>query len=63
MIKKSINIKNIPIKVHYKIIKYIYKNITIVGYMHINNHTKIHIIEFQDYTRIWLLPDEINQVI
>nr|QCI08055.1 cytochrome b6-f complex subunit PetP [Plumaria plumosa] len=63
MIKKSISIKNIPIKVHYKIIKYIYKNITIVGYMNINHNIKIPIIEFQDYTRIWILPDEINQVV
>nr|YP_009295755.1 hypothetical protein Schim_009 [Schimmelmannia schousboei]AOM64690.1 hypothetical protein Schim_009 [Schimmelmannia schousboei] len=59
--KKLITIKEINYKVNLKILYYLYKRGKIVGYKQIYNQYA-PIIEFSDYTRLWMLPQEINEL-
>lgn len=60
MNKYLIKIKKIPIKTKLQIIKCINQESCIVGYKKIHTNYKAPIIEFKDYTRIWMLKDEIK---
>lgn len=55
-----VNIHVIPIKTKLKIINYINNKSYIVGYKKINSNYKVPIIEFKDYTRVWMLNNEIE---
>nr|YP_010156009.1 cytochrome b6-f complex subunit PetP [Cumathamnion serrulatum]QQY85406.1 cytochrome b6-f complex subunit PetP [Cumathamnion serrulatum] len=56
----SIKIKTIPQKIKIKVIKSLHKKVHIVGYKVINSQNKVPIIELSNYTRIWILPNEIK---
>lgn len=60
MNKYLVNIRKIPIKTKLQIIKCINQESHIVGYKKIHKNYKATIIEFKDYTRIWMLRDEIK---
>nr|QCI06600.1 cytochrome b6-f complex subunit PetP [Erythroglossum lusitanicum] len=54
MNKYLIRIKKIPIKTKLHIMKYMNQESYIVGYKKIHINYKAPIIEFKDYTRIWM---------
>nr|YP_009326683.1 hypothetical protein [Membranoptera platyphylla]AMJ16940.1 hypothetical protein [Membranoptera platyphylla] len=56
----SIKIKTIPQKIKLKLIKHLHKKLHIVGYKVINSESTVPIIELSNYTRIWILPNEIK---
>lgn len=56
----SIKIKTIPQKIKLKLIKHFHKRLHIVGYKIINLENRVPIIELSNYTRIWILPNEIK---
>ena len=53
-------INNIPTTIKFKFSKYFYQKLDIVGYKYINSIKKIPIIELFNYTRVWILPEEIK---
>lgn len=57
-INQIIKIKSVPIKIKLKVFKYFHYDLCIVGYKRIKSTYKAPIIQFHDYTRIWLLPKE-----
>lgn len=60
MNKSSVNINIIPMKTKIKIIHYVNQKSYIVGYKQIHTNYKAPIIEFKDYTRVWMLNNEIT---
>nr|YP_010199423.1 hypothetical protein LK036_pgp084 [Gracilariopsis tenuifrons]UAD89281.1 hypothetical protein [Gracilariopsis tenuifrons] len=62
MLGKSAKIKKIYNKNNIEMVKYTSQNGNIVGKKSIqhNKYTKTTIIEFSNYTRIWMLPQEIE---
>nr|YP_009391268.1 cytochrome b6-f complex subunit PetP [Dipterocladia arabiensis]ARW59412.1 cytochrome b6-f complex subunit PetP [Dipterocladia arabiensis] len=55
-----IKIKNIPKNIKLKLIKHFYQDLYLVGYKKIKSNKKLPIIELFNYTRIWILPEEIT---
>lgn len=60
MHKYSVNIIIIPIKTKLRIINYIHQQSYIVGYKKLNKDYKAPLLEFKDYTRVWMLKNEIK---
>nr|YP_009295297.1 hypothetical protein BI108_pgp098 [Dasya binghamiae]AOH77309.1 hypothetical protein [Dasya binghamiae] len=55
-----VKIRKVPIKIKLKYLKYFHKKLDIVGYKVINLNYLVPIIELSNYTRIWILPNEIK---
>nr|YP_010986160.1 hypothetical protein NDC12_pgp058 [Polyopes affinis]WOL37078.1 hypothetical protein [Polyopes affinis] len=60
MSNQSAYIIEINSKINLEILNYLYSNCIIVGTKTLFNEYKVAIIELNDYTRIWMLPEEIN---
>lgn len=52
--------QRIPTSIKFKFIRHFYQKLDLVGYKHISFNRKIRIIELYNYTRIWILPEEIK---
>lgn len=63
MIGKTIEIKKINDRNHLEIFDYLHQYGLIVGEKDIQHRKKLHgfIIEFADYSRTWMLTEEIEQ--
>lgn len=61
-IGKHVKVKEMNSKNNLKIVHYIYKVGTVVGKKIISCNYTVPIIEFEDYTRIWILPKELELV-
>ena len=59
MIYKAIRFKQMPYYINTKILYYLNQTGYIVGYKKIYKNITVPIIEFKDFTRIWMLPNEI----
>nr|QCI04129.1 cytochrome b6-f complex subunit PetP [Antithamnionella ternifolia] len=62
MIYQSITYKPISNKINSQILYYKNKSGYIIGYKNIYNGNKVPIVQFKDFTRIWILPKEINKI-
>nr|YP_009391883.1 cytochrome b6-f complex subunit PetP [Acrosorium ciliolatum]ARW60027.1 cytochrome b6-f complex subunit PetP [Acrosorium ciliolatum] len=60
MNKYSVNINIIPMKTKLQIMNYVNQKSWIVGYKRINSTYRAPIIEFKDFTRVWMLNNEIT---
>nr|QVY58245.1 cytochrome b6-f complex subunit petP [Eucheuma denticulatum] len=56
----KLKIKKLNKQYNQKLIEYLYKPGTIVGMKIINKRLIVHIIEFDDYTRIWFFQRELK---
>ena len=63
MIGKIIEVRNINYRNPIEIVDYLHQYGSVVGEKTIRYKKKLHvfIIEFRDYSRIWMLPEEIEQ--
>lgn len=61
-IGQNVKIKEMNSKNNLKIVNYIYKIGTVVGKRIISQNYTVPIIEFEDSTRIWVLPKEIDLI-
>lgn len=59
-IGKNVKIKEMNNKNNVKIVHYIYKVGTIVGKRIISCNYTVPIIEFEDYTRVWIFSQELE---
>nr|QOS04587.1 cytochrome b6-f complex subunit petP [Sarcopeltis skottsbergii] len=59
-IGRHIKIKEMDSKNNLKIVHYIYKVGTVVGERIISYNYNVPIIEFEDYTRVWIFPKELK---
>uniref|UniRef100_UPI0030026984 cytochrome b6-f complex subunit PetP n=1 Tax=Anunuuluaehu liula TaxID=3049639 RepID=UPI0030026984 len=57
---KNVKIRQINSKTNLKIVHYLYKAGTIIGQKIIDKNYAVPIIEFKDYTRIWIFPEELE---
>nr|QCI08966.1 cytochrome b6-f complex subunit PetP [Wrangelia sp.] len=65
MTNQFVQIKTIPTKFKFRIMKYIHKHGEIVGqikYLYNQKIIQINLIEFSNYSRIWIMPNEIKQL-
>lgn len=60
MLGQLIKIQKIHSHTNINIINYLYKNGVIVGKKIIHNKYVLPIIQFEDYSRIWILPEELE---
>jgi len=60
ILKKSVKIKEVYSKMHIHITNSLQKNGIIVGKKNIAGKYTVSIIEFEDYIRIWMLPQELE---
>lgn len=60
VLKQNIQIKEVYHKTNIQIMNYLKKYGTTVGKKYINQQYIAPIIEFDDYTRIWILEREID---
>ena len=60
---KIMNLKKMYYKLNPKILYYMYTYGKIVGYKHIYKKYKVTIIQFYDFTRIWILQNEFKYFI
>lgn len=58
--RKHVKIKEINSKTNLKIVHYLFKAGTIIGQKIIDKKYIVPIIEFKDYTRIWMFPEELE---
>nr|QVY58443.1 cytochrome b6-f complex subunit petP [Kappaphycus striatus] len=56
----NIKVTKLNKKYNQKLIDYLYKPGMIAGKKIINKRSNVHIIEFDDYTRIWFLKQELE---
>nr|QCI06257.1 cytochrome b6-f complex subunit PetP [Dicranema revolutum] len=59
-LNRIVKIKKINNKQNSRVINYLYKTGVIAGRKIINQKLNVSIIEFKDYTRIWMLENEIE---
>ncbi len=57
---KLVTFQEMPSQINIKIAQYIYQTGKIVGYKKIYNNMIVPLVQFQDLTRIWILPNEIK---
>nr|YP_009296161.1 cytochrome b6-f complex subunit [Sebdenia flabellata]AOM65096.1 cytochrome b6-f complex subunit [Sebdenia flabellata] len=60
ILNKYIYIKAINNKINIQIANYLYKKGRIVGEKILFNYKRVPIIELDNYTRIWMLPEELD---
>nr|QCI07261.1 cytochrome b6-f complex subunit PetP [Hypnea pannosa] len=59
-VNKTIKITQLKRNENSKITKFLYKTGTIIGTKKIRNQFTVFIIELKDYSRIWMLKQEIT---
>nr|YP_009295650.1 conserved hypothetical plastid protein [Mastocarpus papillatus]AOL58134.1 conserved hypothetical plastid protein [Mastocarpus papillatus] len=62
ILRKNVKIKEINSKTNLKIVHYLCKTGTIIGKKRISSDYSVPIIEFKDYTRIWMLSKELESI-
>lgn len=56
----NLNVKQIHKRLHTQIHNKLYAKIYIIGKKKLTNNILVHIIEFEDHTRIWMFKEEIE---
>nr|YP_008144861.1 hypothetical protein [Grateloupia taiwanensis]AGO19818.1 hypothetical protein [Grateloupia taiwanensis] len=60
MSRNKTYVRELNSNINIEILKHLYNNCIIVGTKILSQNDPVIIIELNDYTRIWMLPEELN---